>query len=120
MILDVMMGELSGFNLAEILRKRPETKSIPIIFCSALDGESDKIKGLDIGADDYISKPFSVAEVMARVRSVLRRSSHRTEIHEEIVDDNIISFIFGLFIGGNVSFFAIALLMASKKGDRDD
>lgn len=92
MILDVMMGELSGFNLAEILRKRPETKSMPIIFCSALDGESDKIKGLDIGADDYISKPFSVAEVMARVRSVLRRSSHRTEIHEEIVDDNIISF----------------------------
>ena len=92
MILDVMMGELSGFNLAAILRKRPETERLPIIFCSALDDENDKIKGLDIGADDYISKPFSVAEVMARVRSVLRRSAHRTETHEEIVDENIINF----------------------------
>ena len=92
MILDVMMGELSGFNLAAILRKRPDTERLPIIFCSALDGESNKIKGLDIGADDYISKPFSVAEVMARVRSVLRRSAHRTEPHEEPVNENIIGF----------------------------
>ena len=74
MILDIMMGELSGFGLARILRKRPETVETPIIFCTALDSEADKIKGLDIGADDYISKPFSLAEVMARVRSVLRRS----------------------------------------------
>ena len=74
MILDIMMGELSGFGLARILRKRTETAETPIIFCSALDSEADKIKGLDIGADDYISKPFSLAEVMARVRSVLRRS----------------------------------------------
>lgn len=74
MIIDIMMGELSGFGLARILRKRPETAETPIIFCTALDSEADKIKGLDIGADDYISKPFSVAEVLARVRSVLRRS----------------------------------------------
>jgi two-component system phosphate regulon response regulator PhoB len=74
MILDIMMGELSGFGLARILRKRQETAETPIIFCTALDSEADKIKGLDIGADDYISKPFSLAEVMARVRSVLRRS----------------------------------------------
>lgn len=73
MILDIMMGELSGFGLARILRKRSETADTPIIFCTALDSEADKIKGLDIGADDYISKPFSVAEVLARVRSVLRR-----------------------------------------------
>lgn len=74
MVLDIMMGELSGFGLARILRKRTETAETPIIFCTALDSEADKIKGLDIGADDYISKPFSLAEVMARVRSVLRRS----------------------------------------------
>lgn len=74
MILDVMMGELSGFGLARILRKRPETAETPIIFCTALDSEADMIKGLDIGADDYISKPFSLATVSARVRSVLRRS----------------------------------------------
>lgn len=92
MILDIMMGELSGFGLARILRKRPETKSLPIIFCSALDGENDKIMGLDIGADDYISKPFSVAEVMARVRSVLRRSTHRQEEQSKIEEDSIIRF----------------------------
>ncbi len=77
-ILDVMMGELSGFGLARILRKRAETATLPIIFCTARDTEEDKIRGLDIGADDYIAKPFSVAEVMARVRSVLRRTTHHT------------------------------------------
>ena len=52
LILDVMMGELSGFGLAKILRKRTETESLPIIFCTARDAEDDKIRGLDIGADD--------------------------------------------------------------------
>lgn len=90
LILDVMMGELSGFSLAKILRKRPETAATPIIFCTARDTESDKITGLDIGADDYISKPFSVAEVMARVRSVLRRTAPRlvaapTAEHGEVI-----------------------------------
>ena len=77
-ILDIMMGELSGFGLARILKNRPETADIPIIFCSALDSADDKIKGLDLGADDYIAKPYSVAEVMARVRSVLRRTKRST------------------------------------------
>ena len=92
MILDIMMGELSGFGLARILRKRPETAETPIIFCTALDSEADKIKGLDIGADDYISKPFSLAEVMARVRSVLRRSkrplANETPAGEEQKDND--------------------------------
>lgn len=79
LILDVMMGELSGFSFAKILRKRPETEGLPIIFCTARDTEEDKIRGLDIGADDYIAKPFSVAEVMARVRSVLRRTARHSE-----------------------------------------
>lgn len=100
MILDIMMGELSGFGLARILRKRTETAETPIIFCSALDSEADKIKGLDIGADDYISKPFSLAEVMARVRSVLRRSKRvvatplveQPAEAEERVDDGIVRY----------------------------
>lgn len=92
MILDVMMGELSGFGLARILRKRPETASTPIIFCSALDSEADKIKGLDIGADDYISKPFAVAEMMARVRSVLRRSQRTIALEQSQESDNILSY----------------------------
>lgn len=87
LILDVMMGELSGFGLAKILRKRAETESLPIIFCTARDAEDDKIRGLDIGADDYISKPFSIAEVMARVRSVLRRSKYNTEVGEQSDSD---------------------------------
>ncbi len=90
MILDIMMGELSGFGLARILRKRPETATTPIIFCSALDSEADKIKGLDIGADDYISKPFSVAEVMARVRSVLRRSKRSAAAETASADDEML------------------------------
>lgn len=92
-ILDVMMGELSGFGLARILRKRSETATLPIIFCSALDNEEDKIKGLDIGADDYISKPFSIAEVLARVRSVLRRSTRRSEAAAKNAEEEyVISF----------------------------
>ena len=74
MIIDVMMGELSGFGFARILRKKNETAETPIIFCTARDSVEDKIMGLDIGADDYIPKPFSIAEVTARVRSVLRRT----------------------------------------------
>ena len=93
LILDVMMGELSGFGLAKILRKRTETESLPIIFCTARDAEEDKIQGLDMGADDYISKPFSIAEVMARVRSVLRRSSYNTPLSEqEESDEGIIRY----------------------------
>lgn len=91
-ILDVMMGELSGFGLARILRKRQDTATLPIIFCSALDSEADKIKGLDIGADDYISKPFSIAEVMARVRSLLRRTKRKEEAATESATDHIIRF----------------------------
>jgi two-component system phosphate regulon response regulator PhoB len=89
-ILDIMMGELSGFGLARILKKRPETADIPIIFCSALDSEDDKIKGLDMGADDYIAKPYSVAEVMARVRSVLRRT--KRNVAQDANADNIIRY----------------------------
>ncbi|MBR3589622.1 MAG: response regulator transcription factor [Alistipes sp.] len=91
LILDVMMGELSGFSMAKILRKRRDTATLPIIFCTARDTEADKIEGLDIGADDYIAKPFSVAEVMARVRSVLRRSQHQPKIATED-SDSIIRF----------------------------
>lgn len=97
LILDIMMGELSGLGLARILRKRPDTAEIPIIFCTALDSEADKIKGLDIGADDYISKPFSVAEVMARVRSVLRRT-RRLQQQETATDHNEVITYEGLVV----------------------
>ena len=74
-LLDVMMGELGGFGFAKILKARPQTADIPIIFCTARDTEDDTVRGFGIGADDYIAKPFSVREVVARVQSVLRRTT---------------------------------------------
>ena len=74
-LLDVMMGEISGFRMANMLKQEKETAHIPIIFITAKDTENDTITGFNIGADDYISKPFSLREVMARVKAVLRRTS---------------------------------------------
>ena len=74
LLLDVMMGEMSGFRMARLLKERRETAHIPIIFCTAKDTEDDTVAGLNLGADDYITKPFSLREVVARVRGVLRRS----------------------------------------------
>lgn len=75
-ILDVMMGEMSGTRMASLLKADPETAHVPIIFCTARDCEDDRVSGLDLGADDYIAKPFSVRELVARVKSVLRRTRH--------------------------------------------
>ncbi len=75
-LLDVMMGEMSGFQMARRLKDSPATAQIPIIFITALDGEDNLVKGLNIGADDYIAKPLSMKEVKARVRAVLRRTVH--------------------------------------------
>ena len=73
LLLDVMMGEISGFKLANILRKNPTTEKVPIIFLTARDSENDRITGFTLGADDYINKPFSIREVLARVKAVIRR-----------------------------------------------
>uniref|UniRef100_UPI004056620C response regulator n=1 Tax=Alistipes sp. TaxID=1872444 RepID=UPI004056620C len=73
-LLDVMMGPMSGFELANRLKEDPETATIPIIFCTALDSEGDLLHGFELGADDYVSKPYSLREVSARVKSVLRRT----------------------------------------------
>lgn len=73
-IVDIMMDQLSGFDFAKRLKNNDDVENTPIIFCSALSGEDDTVMGLNIGADDYITKPFKIPEVLARVRSVLRRS----------------------------------------------
>lgn len=74
-LLDIMMGNISGTQLASILKKKETTAHIPIIFCTAKDAEDDMIDGLDLGADDYITKPYSIRNLLARVRTVLRRSN---------------------------------------------
>lgn len=73
LLLDVMMGGISGFKFADHLRK--EKNHIPIIFLTAKDTENDMLTGFSIGGDDYISKPFSIKEVIARVKSVLKRTT---------------------------------------------
>lgn len=73
-IVDIMMERLSGFDFAKRVRNDDVIATKPIIFCSALTGEDDTVMGLNIGADDYITKPFVISEVIARVRAVLRRS----------------------------------------------
>lgn len=75
LLLDVMMGEISGFRMASILKKDKKTANIPIIFITAKDTENDTVTGFNLGADDYISKPFSLREVVARIKAVLRRTN---------------------------------------------
>ena len=72
-LLDVMMGEMSGFRMAQLLKADPETARVPMIFCTAKDSEDDTVAGLNIGADDYITKPFSMEELVFRIEAILRR-----------------------------------------------
>ena len=80
-IIDWMMPHMSGVDVCRALRARPETRNLPIIMLSARGEEGDRTLGLDIGADDYITKPFSARELVSRVRALLRRS------HPSLVDD---------------------------------
>lgn len=73
-ILDLMLPGLSGLELCKILRQRPDTTRVPILMLTAKAGEADKVVGLEMGADDYLAKPFSPREMVARVRAILRRS----------------------------------------------
>ena len=77
LLLDVMMGGMSGFQLAKQLKENPMTAHVPIIFLTARDTENDTLTGFNLGADDYISKPFSIREVMVRIRAVLRRTAEQ-------------------------------------------
>jgi len=83
--LDIMMPEMDGFETLQGLR---ETSSVPVIFLTAKSEEVDRIKGLDLGADDYITKPFSPRELVSRIRAVLRRTEPAAVTSSEIVVDN--------------------------------
>lgn len=86
-LLDIMMGEISGIQMAKILKAEPATAAIPIIFCTARDTEDDMIHGLDLGADDYIMKPYTIRNVIARVRSVLRRTARQQDEPEKDIKE---------------------------------
>jgi two-component system phosphate regulon response regulator PhoB len=78
-LLDVMLPGTDGFELCRHIRQTPALSAIPIIFLTAKTSESDRVKGLELGGDDYITKPFSPRELVARIRSVLRGLSHESE-----------------------------------------
>ncbi|MBK6505647.1 MAG: response regulator transcription factor [Ignavibacteria bacterium] len=87
-ILDIMMPEINGFEVCKQLKNNPATSNIPVIFLTAKENEIDEILGLEIGADDYISKPISPRKVLARIKSVIRRSQNEKQV-QTISDDNI-------------------------------
>lgn len=89
-ILDLMLPELDGLSVCKQLRSEPQTKSIPIIILTAKSEEADRVLGLEMGADDYVTKPFSPRELVARVRAVLRRSGSMEEEEQEIIENGVI------------------------------
>jgi DNA-binding response OmpR family regulator len=125
-LLDVMMGGMSGYKMAEKLRK--EKNAVPIIFLTAKDTENDMLTGFSVGADDYISKPFSIKEVIARVKALLKRSGITQKSsdavpdnHQKLVfDDIVINFDTKELIAGDETVpltrteFEIITLLASR------
>ena len=94
-ILDLMIPEITGVEACKFIRKDPATQSIPIIMCTAKTGEIDKILGLELGADDYVTKPFSPRELLLRVKNLIKRSDssnvkadERLVIGEIVIDKN--------------------------------
>jgi len=123
-LLDVMMERMSGFRMAEILRKERGCR-IPIIFLTAKNGEKDLLAGFSAGGDDYIAKPFSINEVLARVKAVLRRSSPAAgQQKRELLISGKVTIDFSrkmVFAGGNPVVlskkeFEILYLLAANQG----
>lgn len=90
LLLDVMMPDMSGFELAARLKQDAGTADVPIIFLTALSDEEDTLHGFDLGADDYIAKPFSVREVVARVKAVLGRTSVSASSVQELRHESLV------------------------------
>lgn len=125
LLLDVMMGEISGFKMASMLKKNKATATIPIIFITAKDTENDTVTGFNLGADDYISKPFSLREVMVRVKAVLRRtaSGNEKEAPQQLVYKGLILdmtkkkvSIDGIEVSLTKKEFEILLLLLQNQG----
>ncbi len=125
LLLDVMMGEISGFKMASLLKKDEKTAQVPIIFITAKDTENDTITGFNLGADDYISKPFSLREVAARVKAVLRRTNQNEneQLPDQLVYRTLVLDIVKKKVsidGEEVSLtkkeFEILLLLLQNKG----
>jgi len=89
-VLDLNLPVLSGFEVCRILRARPATSSIPIVMLTARTAETDRVSGLELGADDFITKPFSLRELAARVRAVLRRTRVEAEAPSAVYEGGLL------------------------------
>jgi phosphate regulon transcriptional regulator PhoB len=122
-VLDLMLPGMQGVELCRIIRKDPRTEGLPVIMLTAKGEEVDRVLGLEMGADDYVSKPFSPRELLARVRAVLRRTAKRPPEEKEIrIGDLVINReTYGVFRRGerlNLSSteFRLLLYLAERKG----
>jgi CheY-like chemotaxis protein len=86
---DITMPKIDGFELCKLIRENPDTADIPFIFLTAKGELNDRVKGLNLGADDYISKPFHISEVTARIKSILQRSAMVTDVPEPEVETDL-------------------------------
>lgn len=86
-LLDIMLPDMDGLEIVKKLRSRPDTVRVPIILVTAKTTELDKVKGLDIGADDYLTKPFGVMELISRVKALLRRSRALQDDKQMVLGD---------------------------------
>ena len=122
-ILDLNLPGMSGFELCRTLRTEDATRRTPIIMLTARTEERDKVRGLELGADDYVTKPFSVRELIARVRAALRRAGHEQE-PPAAYDDGVLSIDYGNFSASCRGLpvkltrkeFALLTLLARGKG----
>ncbi|WP_421919229.1 response regulator transcription factor [Marinifilum sp.] len=122
-LLDIMMGEISGLELAKIIRRNPDLEEKPILFISAKGSETDKLLGFKAGADDYVAKPFSVKEVIARIYVICKRvfSESKTETsfeHEnlKLIPESKQVTINGIDVGLTKTEFEILQLLLSHSG----
>jgi len=123
-LLDLMLPDIDGLEICKHLRKDEKYSKIPIIILTAKDSELDKIIGLELGADDYMTKPFSTRELIARVKAVLRRSSVNQKKSKKIKIDKILEIdlerynvkISGKTINLTTTEFKILKILASNKG----
>ncbi len=122
-LLDLMLPDADGFEVCKYLRRKDESASIPIIMLTAKGEETDKVLGLELGADDYITKPFSPKELVARVKAVLRRQD-KEEVLKKIIIHDILTiypekheaYVEGKRMDLTSTEFKILTLLASKKG----
>jgi DNA-binding response OmpR family regulator len=89
-LLDLMLPDYSGLEICRALRRSPETDDVPIIFLTACGADADRIQGLEVGADDYVSKPFQMRELTLRIQALLRRTDPRSVAPTPLVSDRVV------------------------------